>query len=257
MSRRDVKDEDYYKEAVRIAALAQQDGIPLRIIGSLAARIHCSKYRYLLDKFKRRITDIDYVAYGKYNSKIYELFEKEGYQVDRGVFMSVGRDRHIWYDKENRWAIDVFFDKLSMNHTIDFRNRLEIDYPTITLTDLILEKMQIVKINEKDIKDTCVVLREHDIGDTDEETINGKYIAQILSKDWGFYYTFTTNVGEVKKYLTNSILTEEDRKDISFKADKLLETVEEEPKSGKWKRRAKKGTSKKWYQDVTDSRRIY
>jgi len=39
--------------------------------------------------------------------------------------------------------VDVFFDKLLVaNHPIDFKGRLELDYPTITVTDMLLEKFR-------------------------------------------------------------------------------------------------------------------
>ena len=80
--------------------------------------------------------------------------------------------------------VDVFFDRLDMNHIIDFKNRLELDFPTISLADLLLEKMQIVQINEKDIKDTIILLREHPVEDPDKETINANYVASLLAEDW-------------------------------------------------------------------------
>ena len=45
------------------------------------------------------------------------------------------------------------------------KGRLQLDDPTITTTDLLLEKMQIAEINLKDIKDTLVLLLDHPIGD--------------------------------------------------------------------------------------------
>lgn len=70
-----------------------------------------------------------------------------------------------------------------MCHTLYFKNRLLVDYPTIPLAELLLEKMQIVKLAEKDIIDTIILIREHEIGEKDEKTINATYIANILSKD--------------------------------------------------------------------------
>ena len=67
---------------------------------------------------------------------------------------------------------DIFFDKLSFCHEIAWKNRLEDDNPTIPLAEMLLEKMQIVKINEKDIIDTIMLLLEHPLGDRDQETIN-------------------------------------------------------------------------------------
>ncbi|MHA1838925.1 MAG: hypothetical protein ACTSYO_03055, partial [Candidatus Ranarchaeia archaeon] len=191
--------EEFCEEAIRLVKLAQQNNIPLRVMGAIAIRIHCPKYRHLLDRFQRNITDIDFMTYGRYNSQVYDFFKKQGYVIDPAIFAFYGDKRHIWYEKNNRWVVDVFFDKLEMNHIIDFQKRLELDFPTITLADLLLEKMQIVKINEKDVQDTCVLLREHDVRNSEEETINGKRIAKVLSDDWGFYYTVTMNLKKVKE----------------------------------------------------------
>jgi hypothetical protein len=113
--------------------------------------------------------------------------------------------------------------------------------------------MQIVQINEKDIKDTVVIMREHDVGDLDNETVNARYIARTLSDDWGFYYTVTTNLGKVKNSLSSvQVLSDQDRADVSSKIDKLVSCIEEQPKSMRWKMRAKIGTKKKWYNDVEE-----
>ncbi|NIR86096.1 hypothetical protein GWO13_00380, partial [Candidatus Bathyarchaeota archaeon] len=126
-------------------------------------------------------------------------------------------------------------------------------YPTVSLADLFLGKMQIVKINLKDIKDTVVLLREHGIGESDHETLNSKYIAKLLSKDWGFYYTVTTNLRETKeRLLTLKALNKNDASDVRAKIDKLLEIIDSEPKSMGWKMRAKIGTKKKWYEEVEE-----
>ena len=146
---------------------------------------------------------------------------------------------------------DSFFDKLAFCHTINFAGRLELDSPTITLGDLLLEKMQIVEINEKDIKDTLIMLREHEIQESEKESVNARYIAKLLSDDWGFYHTATTNLDKVKSHLDKfTSLSDEDRQDIRSKVDILLGAIEKEPKSMKWQMRAKIGTRKIWYTKV-------
>lgn len=128
---------------------------------------------------------------------------------------------------------------------------MELDFPTITPSDLLLEKMQIVQITEKDLKDTMILLREHEIKEHENDVINTKYIAKLLSNDWGFYYTVTTNLKKTKEFLNFfDALTDEDKNIISEKIDKLLDYIEREPKSLKWKARAKIGTRKKWYREV-------
>jgi hypothetical protein len=63
--------------------------------------------------------------------------------------------------------VDVFFDKLLVaNHPIDFKGRLELDYPTITVTDMLLEKIQMWEaFSVKDLKDCLLLLKAHSIGE--------------------------------------------------------------------------------------------
>ena len=122
---------------------------------------------------------------------------------------------------------------------------------------MLLEKMQIVHINEKDIIDTIMLLREHEIGyENTAETIDARYIAGLLSEDWGFYYTFTANLAKVReKAAATQELSEDDRADVNKKIRKLTEILEKEPKTFAWKMRAKIGTKNKWYKDVEEVRR--
>ena len=50
---------------------------------------------------------------------------------------------------------------------------------------MLLEKMQIVQINEKDVIDTIMLLLEHPLGDEDHETINIKQVAGLCSTRLG------------------------------------------------------------------------
>jgi hypothetical protein len=129
---------------------------------------------------------------------------------------------------------------------------LEVDFPTIPLAELLLTKMQIVEFTEKDFKDTIVLLREHEIGETDKETVNCMHIADILSDDWEFYYTVTTNLQNVEKLVAGlTSISEEDKADVGAKIRKISDFIETRPKSLRWKMRAKIGTKKKWYREVS------
>ncbi len=240
-------------EALRIISTAQEQGIILRLIGALVVRLHCKKFLHLHDAMKRELTDLDFITYHAYADRLRPFFTSLGYSPDEHIFAYFGHRRQKYFEKSKQTMIDVFIDKLEMCHSIIFTGRLELDSPTITLTDFLLEKMQIVQINEKDIKDTIVILREHDVGEVDKETINAKYLAGTLSDDWGFYHTVTSNLCKVKTMLPSvNALADEDRSDVSSKIDRLLSRIEERPKSMGWKMRARIGTKKKWYNDVEE-----
>jgi hypothetical protein len=243
-------------EALRIANKSKEETITLRVMGATAVRIHCPKFASLHQDLRREISDIDFMAYGSQTDKVIEFLLRIGYTFDRRRLMIMRYfNRYIFDDAEKR-HLDVFFDKLEMCHTIDFNHRLEVDYPTISLADIVLEKLQIVNINEKDIKDCMVLLREHKVGEGEEETVNIKYISRLLAKDWGFYYTVTQNLEKVgaasKGY---PALQDADIHDISLKIATIKDEIEHAPKSVGWKMRARVGNKQKWYREVEEVER--
>jgi hypothetical protein len=252
-NRPNVPQEDFMKEANRILEAAKERGIKLRLMGAIAFRIHCPNFRHIQDALGRVLSDIDFMAYSQQRKDVEKLFEGLGYQTDRMIKMLFGGKRLIFIDSVNNRQLDVFFDKLEMCHDVDFKGRLEIDYPTISLVDMLLEKMQIVKLNEKDIIDTIMLLREHEVGNSDKETVNAGYLAKLCANDWGLWRTVTMNLQKVKSFLPNyGSLTETDKADVTAKIDQLLMLIEKEPKSMGWTMRAKIGDKKQWYRDVEE-----
>jgi hypothetical protein len=152
----------------------------------------------------------------------------------------------------------VFADELYFCHRIPFKNRLTLDSPTICTTDLLLEKMQIVEINLKDFKDTIVLMLEHPLSreQAGPKSIDVDYIIGMMRQDWGFYYTFTTNLKRVPEYLSEfSSIRDDQRNVIQGRIDGLLAAIEAAPKTLAWKMRSKIGTRSRWYQEVSEKSR--
>ncbi|HXX72758.1 MAG TPA: hypothetical protein VEI80_03615, partial [Candidatus Acidoferrales bacterium] len=95
------------------------------------------------------------------------------------------------------------------------------------------------------------------VGDNDKEIINGKYIAELLSKDWGFWYTSTTNLNKVLNLADEYVkLPEDESKLMKERVNKLIEMIEKKPKSMGWKMRSQIGTKQKWYSEVEEDRGV-
>jgi hypothetical protein len=244
---------DFLEEVHRILDAAKTDGVLLRLLGALAFHMHCPKYSYMQEMLGRSFTDIDFASYRHESSRINKLFAELGYQHDVMVRALFG-SRLIFDDGSGTGRhCDVFLDKLEFCHDIDFQGRLEVDYPTIPLAELLLEKMQIVRLNQKDAIDTIMLLREHKIGSSDDDTINADYLARLMARDWGLWKTFTTNLENVRKTVqTFDKLSEEDRKDVNSKIGALRARIDEEEKTMGWKIRSQVGEKKKWYRDVDE-----
>jgi hypothetical protein len=250
------KPEAYLLEGRRLTEDAQKQGIILRVMGPIALHYyfpeHVELYRRMERLGDRVFTDIDYAAYGKHRGKLVPFFENHGYELEKRAAMISGGTRLIFYSS-NIPMIDVFFDKLDYNHPIDYRGRLEHHPHCVSLADLMLQKLQIVQINDKDIKDALLLLLAASVGNSDKESININYIAKLFAEDWGFYYTATKNLQKIRNAMAGvKVLSDENCRIISEKIDLFLKVIEDMPKTGKWKSRAKTGTSKPWFHEVSD-----
>jgi hypothetical protein len=245
--------ERFENELKRIITASDEAGGLLRVIGLLAFQMHCPEYGYLQQAMGRAYTDIDFAAYRKQAKEIKAMMAGLGYVEDREVFIVSNGERSIFYLQGSDLHIDVFFDKLDFCHVISWNGRLEVDTPTIPLAELLLEKMQIVEINEKDVIDTIMLLLEHPLEDSDEETINIRLIAELCGKDWGLWRTTTMNLDKVKQMASKyHQLTGEQQVHIASQIDQALKRIEAEPKAMAWRLRSRVGDRVKWYKDVDE-----
>jgi hypothetical protein len=269
-----VPTEVFMSESQSIVERAKNEGLTLRVIGGLGIAIHCQQFSEFAKRLGRTGTgvvkgqeysDLDFVSYRKQRDKVKEFFDKIGYVKRRATLSSAASERQIYYHPKGWFYVDVFFDQLLVaNHPIDFRGRLELDYPTITVTDMLLEKVQMWEaFGVKDLKDCLLLLKTHDIKEQNEkEGINAAYIAKTLAQNWGFWYTATTNLQNIRRFTSEldklgseaqvnpELITDKERSDINEKISALLSRIETEPKSFGWKMRAKVGTKRQWYDHV-------
>jgi hypothetical protein len=248
--------EDFYTERTRILdALDAPENkhMVMRLIGALAFRTHCPQFGYIQDMLGRKFTDFDFASYPRFFKDIVRLLTGLGYQEDKQVTQLFGDRRMIFHDPAFGRHIDVFYNALEFCHPISFAHRLEVEQYTLPLAELLLEKMQIVQINEKDVIDSLMLLREHPLGDNDRETINTTIITRTLSNDWGFYHTLTGNLKLLDEKLAQyASLTDQDRSVVHARINGLIQQVEAAPKSLRWKARARIGEKVKWYKVVEE-----
>ena len=264
-------EEEFVKESISLIEKAQKENIILRILGGLAIYIHshhcprCQELHRTLGRLEGEFvfTDLDLIGYKKQLKGIKNFFEKKlGFKRDFYVNALFGGKRLIYYHPENYYYADIFLSKLEFSHNVYFsdkhgEDRLELDYPTITLSDLVLEKLQIHDINKKDIIDLIVLFHGHDITDHDDkEYVNGKYISRIFADDWGFWYDATNNLKLVIEYTVkfqeDGKINSDEKEIITSRVEKLLKYIDNEPKTKNWQKRAKVGANKPWYRPVEE-----
>jgi hypothetical protein len=221
-------------------------------VGGAAVNLHCSSARQA--PLKRKYGDLDFVASSKQRQAVQKLFESLGYQGDRRFNTLNGHQRLLYLDEVNGRQIDVFIDRMKMCHVIELASRLGHDGPTLTPADLLLSKLQVYEVNMKDLVDTTALLLDHPIADHDEDAINGAYLARLTSDDWGLHRTLQLNSGRVRDAARE---LDVDAGRVSQRLDELWAGIDAQPKSLKWKLRARVGDRVSWYELPEEVRQPY
>ena len=236
---------DIVDEARRVLDTAGQNGTTLALLGGIAVRLRAPEIPPSLD---REYKDIDFAVPKGGGRPAADLLSALEYQPSVEFNALNGRERLLFFDPEHGRQVDVFIGSFRMCHEISFADRLSPNQPTIPLAELVLTKLQIVELNEKDVRDTVLLFYGHDVSDHDGEAINGERIAELCSGDWGLWRTLTQNLKLCREHVGEYALPDEDARRVSGGLTKLLGMIEDRPKSRGWRLRAKVGERKRWYE---------
>jgi hypothetical protein len=236
---------DIVVEAERLLELATTEGVPLRLLGGIAVRLRASGE--LPEAFARRYADLDFVTAKGRSGPVQQFFRDAGYDPHVAFNALNGQERLLFFDDPNERQVDVFVGAFSMSHKIPFGNRLELEPRTLPLAELLLTKLQIAEINQKDVCDGLALLHGHAIGDGDGDTINAARIGLLCAGDWGLWRTITGNLRICREYVDQCYISGEEQDRIRARIDEVLERIDQEPKTRAWKLRAKIGERKRWY----------
>ena len=242
---------DAYEEAREVVLLAESRSVKTRLIGGIAFRAQLPGWTYR----QRPAHDIDFVVRSKDAPALARLLEERGYSPDRRQNALYGHKQLYFVDEEHQRPVDVIIDRLEMCHTLELRDGLEVDPLTVGRAELLLSKLQIVKLNRKDALDVVALLCVYEVGRN--EGISTGPLGDILGRDWGWWRTVTGNLDVIAHTL--------DEDDGTFRADLEMEQparfdpseqiaalrrfVEETPKSLAWKLRSRLGERAIWYEE--------
>ena len=243
---------DVIAEAERITAAARALKVPVKLVGGAAVNLHSRSAREA--PLKRKYGDLDFVAASKQRQAAEKLFESLGYQGDRRFNTLNGHQRLLYLDPVNGRQIDIFIDRMRMCHVIELADRLGGDDPCLTPADLLLSKLQVFEVNMKDLVDSIALLLDHPIADHDDDAINGTYLAQLLSEDWGLYRTMQLNTARIRDTAKQLPVAADT---VNQRLDELWARTEAHPKSLKWRLRAKVGDRMSWYELPEEVRQPY
>ncbi len=214
----------------------------MRAMGGVGIALRCPSAT--CPPFQRRYGDIDFAMQSHRKAEIEQIFSDAGYTFDREFNNLNANRRLIFWDPRAERKVDVFVERVEMCHVLDLKDRLALDPETLTLADLLLLKLQIVEVSDKDFTDALTLLADHPI---DSGGIDGAYVAEFLARDWGWWRTSTTTLGRLLSYLP-SLPGFAAKATVEGRIRALMTQVEAAPRSRRWKLRARIGERARWYE---------
>lgn len=268
-------------EAMAMIDAAREHGAQLRLTGGLAVRRHCVD----LDFMDREYSDIDLIGLSDQRREIHEALTGLGYTENRYVTQATDAGQLQFVKIEALRAasaraaapaaaaragaavvgpglaepplvdhVDIFLDVMRMDHDVDVRGRLDMDDYAISPVDALIAKLQIGKINQKDVHDVIALLKDLPVGEVDDEfSIDLPYLADVCARDWGLYKDIVTNVGVMLEKLDDYGLPQEERGRVHERLTAIREALEDEAKSFRWWLRAQVGERVAWRREIEDT----
>jgi hypothetical protein len=245
---------DPLSEALRVIELADAAGLEVRLMGGLAFHALCPTWTARIDRDGR---DIDLATRSRDRKKVVELLVSRGYVPDKQYNALHGHKQLYFVDPDWARPVDVLIDQLEMCHRFAFGDRLSISDPTLPPAELLLSKLQIVKINRKDILDALALLSEYPLAgdDVGGAAISLSRITALTSSDWGWWRTLTGNLDRLAAFLGSDLrpgdleFGRESRFEPRAQIADLRAAVDGASKSARWKMRAAVGDRVPWYDE--------
>jgi hypothetical protein len=238
---------DIIEETQVVVEAAGRRQVDARLIGGLAVRFHAAEG--LHPAFARPYKDIDLVVTRGSAGELVRLLADLGYEPNQVFNAMNGNRRMLFYDTANGRQLDVFVASFAMCHAIPLSGRLHVDPISVPLAELLLTKLQVVQLNEKDRRDALAIVHHHEVADHDDDAVNAVVISQLLASDWGLWRTATMNLDKAGGALEDYRLSEDEQSRVRGRLDDLRSRIDEQPKSARWKMRSRIGDRVRWYDE--------
>ncbi|MFN2629929.1 MAG: hypothetical protein ABR569_15050 [Gaiellaceae bacterium] len=237
--------DDIVAEAARLLEAARSDGVRVRLIGGLAVYFHTEE---IPQPLRRPYADIDIATEKGAGRRVSALISELGYEPSKEFNALNGDRRLVFFDTRNERKLDVFVGGFEMCHTIPIGGRLALDARTILLAELLLTKLQVIDMTEKDLRDIVTLLAAHDVGEHDDDAVNAGFVAQLTADDWGLWRTVKLNLERLREQIGSLPVEADTKARVLERAQALWERIEREPKSKRWRLRDRVGDRKRWYE---------
>lgn len=256
-------------EVRSIISATQEQGVIVRATGDTAIRLCCPSADRTAPRFSDNILDL--AGRASQSGQLSAILESLGYAPERRFNLLRGSERLRFTHPEKQLGVEVFLDVLRMYHEFNFTAGLDLDEDTISLVYLLLWKLQYVEAEEDELRAIYTIIYDHELvgssepqalenglrfaldityprevaGSSEPGKIDTSRILSLCAGNWGWYKTVTMNLQKTIAFAESNL--DDETSIFSERAHRLLQMIEDTPKSAGWQLRSRVGTSRQWY----------
>jgi hypothetical protein len=215
-----------------------EDGGRARLLGGIGVEVVAAPRPARL---AREIEDVDVLCRRSDRKLAERALEGLGLVPDRQVNASHGGERQVWWTADGRLHVDLFLGAFRMCHVLELDERLAVPGTGAALNhaDLVLTKLQIVRLTEKDVRDLGALLAA--------AQPEADRIADACGRDWGLFTTVDDNLAALPPLVGR--LDAGLEATVAGRAERLRAAMAAAPKSRSWRMRARLGRRVRWYEE--------
>jgi len=213
---------------------AAEAQVPAAALGGVAFQLLCPSAR-VGGRYHRPLADIDLATTGRARRSLDALAVGAGFLADEPFNRMNGASRMRYEDADGS-HLDVFVDEFRLCHLLTWGKHLPVGQRTLPLAELLLTKLQVVRLEPKDVSDLLALLTDR----WDDVRAERERLVELVRNDWGLWRTARGSL-ETLAAAADPV--------AASRAAELLEQWQRMPLGAKARVRAAVGDRVRWYEE--------
>jgi hypothetical protein len=227
-------DIDRTARAQALLDAAREAGVPCAALGGVAFQLLCPSAR-AGERYHRSPADIDVATTGRGRRGLDTVIVAAGFAPDEPFNRMNGASRMRYEDADGS-HLDVFVDEFRLCHVLTWGKRLPVGELTLPLAELLLTKLQVVRLEPKDVSDLLALFSDR----WPEIQAERARLTELVRNDWGLWRTARGSLESLAD-APDSV--------AAARAGALLEHWRAIPLGPKARMRAAVGDRVRWYEE--------
>jgi hypothetical protein len=221
-------------------------GMSAKLIGGVACAIH--QHDVAHTELHRTLGDIDLAIQSGREREVARVLPELGW-AGHDRFNAMHGDERLIFERPDGLKLDVMVGDLHMCQTVPLDRQWAFGGPTVSITTLLLTKLQIHQLTARDATDIISMLLEHDVVDESapgDDVLDTQQIAELAGSSWEWHRGIA-HAFDFLRQRPEGLRSAATADAVGTKIDQIRAAIDRQPKTRRWRLRSRIGDRKAWY----------